>query len=165
MRVMLERKEVTSSLLYHNTCSEGGQASPAKVLGTSIRKCDADLVVESRTAALLYRNTQQTAQHGYPRTPIKRHSSCPADQHHQPARKLLLQILHVPCHELAATQLRRRRCVSPLRLNTYSSTPQEERIDCSYMSPFFPGIAPAKDTLRPTQDRRLRSRKDGRGAQ
>ena len=41
------------------------------------------------------------------------HTACPANEHHKFAGELLLQILHVPCAELATTELRSSRCERP----------------------------------------------------
>ena len=144
---------------------------PTKKTWRACGRCDADLVVSHRRIVelnieLLVNIIPPTnRKHGYPRAAIERHPPCPANQHHQPARKLLLQILHVPCHELAATQLCRRRCVSPVSIKPRSSVLIYHGLLIPFLFFYLPGFPPAKDTLRPAQDCRLRSRKDGGGAQ
>jgi hypothetical protein len=58
-------------------------------------------------ALFLSKSSSTHTQDGYPPTPPVRHSSCPDNQHHELARKLLLQVLHVPPAQLATIELRR----------------------------------------------------------
>lgn len=53
---------------------------------------------------------ERARQDGHSGVEAGRHPARAVGQHHEPARKLLLQILPVPCHELAPTELCSCRC-------------------------------------------------------
>jgi len=52
------------------------------------------------------KSSTYSAQNGHSVTTPVRHPARPADKHHEPPGKLLLQILHVPCLDVAAVELR-----------------------------------------------------------
>lgn len=73
--------------------------------------------------------SSHSAKNGHQATAVFRHSACPANQHHESARELFLQILSLPCAQLAAIELCGRGCKYYL-----ISTPELPRLIVSQVS-------------------------------
>lgn len=151
-------------LRLHNTRKEDRSskhllASTANVTPLNAQAWKGTASVQQQKSFNSAFQSAHTSHNGYQTTSALRHTARPTDQYHEPPRELLLQVLPLPCPELAATKLCGCGCKPAILLQLGKSA----IVRTKNLTTRLPGITTQKDPIRCAEDRRLRTRKDGGG--